>query len=278
MDPIIRKIEELILTRSEAQAADYIIDHLDTIGLCTSREVASAVGVSDTSVIRLIRKLGFDSYTQFRNAMNSRISSQYQREPSEKRQGEADSGRGMVDALSGMIFENLRRTFQRLDDATIHQIVDVLLQSRHKYIAGFHTTSGCAQYMATRLVKLLPHVIPVVNADSSSVEAILDIGPEDCLVVYSFLRYSRINAPLMKLAKQNGARVILVTDRVSSPLARKADIVLLTPIASADQSYSYAAPLAVSEIILMKLIARSGTDGEARMHRVESLLEHPDLS
>lgn len=280
MDPIIRKIEELILTPSEARAADYIIDHLDTIGLCTSRELASAVGVSDTSVIRLIHKLGFDSYTQFRGAMNSRIADQYQRNlsaPTETLPQNAGSERDMIDALSSHILDNLRKAFRRLDDATVQQTVDVLLQSRHKYIAGFHTTSGCAQYMATRLVKLLPHVIPVVNADASSVETILDIGQEDCLMVYSFLRYSRINVPLMKLAKQNGARVILVTDKASSPLARKADIVLLTPIASGDQSYSFTAPLGVSEVILMNLIARSGTDGEARMRRLESLLEHTEL-
>lgn len=282
MDPLIHKIEELLLTRSEARVTDYIIDHLDTIGLYTSRELAAAIGVSDTSVIRLVHKLGFDTFTQFRVEMNARITQQYSPQaPSplgpEGQRTQIDPARRQVDALSGNILENLRKTFFRLDDATVRQIVDILLQSRHKYIAGFHTTASCAQYMATRLIKLLPHVIPVVNADTSSVEAILDIGPEDCLMVYSFLRHARIIAPLMKLAKQNGAKVILVTDRASSPLVRKADIVLLTPIDSNNQAYSYVAPLSVSEMVLMTLIAESGSDGEARMHRLENLLESTDV-
>lgn len=279
MDPLIHKIEELLLTRSEARVADYIIDHLDTIGLYTSRELAATVGVSDTSVIRLIHKLGFNTYTQFRGEMNARITGQYAPQSRPGPEGQQDNpGRRQVDTLSGSILENLRKTFYRLDDATVRQIVDILLQSSHKYIAGFHTTASCAQYMATRLVKLLPHVIPVVNADASSVETVLDIGPEDCLMVYSFLRYSRFNAPLMNLAKQNGAKVILVTDRASSPLVRKADIVLFTPIDTGNQSYSYAAPLSVSEILLMTLIAESGSDGEARMHRLENLLESAELN
>ena len=280
MDPLIHKIEELLLTRSEARVADYIIDHLDTIGLYTSRELATAIGVSDTSVIRLVHKLGFGTYTQFRGEMNARITRQYKPQSPLGPEGQptgTNPERSQVDALSGSILDNLRKTFSRLDDATVRQIVDILLQSRHKYIAGFHTTAGCAQYMATRLVKLLPHVIPVINADASSVETILDIGPEDCLMVYSFLRHSRINAPLMKLAKQNGAKVILVTDRASSPLTRKADIVMLTPIDSNNQTYSYVAPLSVSEVVLMTLIAESGSDGEARMHRLENLLESTEL-
>ena len=82
----------------------------------------------------------------------------------------------------------------------------------------------------------------------------------------------------MNLAKQNGAKVILVTDRASSPPVRKADIVLFTPIDTGNQSYSYVAPLSVSEILLMTLIAESGSDGEARMHRLENLLESAELN
>lgn len=278
MDPLIQKIEELLLTPSESRVADFIIDHLDTVGLYTSRALADSVGVSDTSVIRLVHKLGFETYTQFRGEMNARITRQYKSPLTPEGQAMEDyPQRTQTATLHGSILESLQKTFARVDDAVVRQIVDILLQSKHKYIAGFHTTASCAQYMATRLVKLLPHVIPVVNADASSVETILDIGPEDCLLVYSFLRYAKINAALMKLAKQNGAKIILITDRLVSPLARKADIVLLTPIDSSSQVYSYVAPLSVSEMVLMTLIAESGSDGEARMHRLEHLLESAEL-
>ena len=112
MDPLIHKIEELLLTRSEARVADYIIDHLDTIGLYTSRELAATVGVSDTSVIRLIHKLGFNTYTQFRGEMNARITGQYAPQSRPGPEGQQDNpGRRQVDTLSGSILENLRKTF-----------------------------------------------------------------------------------------------------------------------------------------------------------------------
>ena len=59
MDPLIHKIEELLLTRSEARVADYIIDHLDAIGLYTSRELAAAVGVRvEVTDSVYVRKMG----------------------------------------------------------------------------------------------------------------------------------------------------------------------------------------------------------------------------
>lgn len=282
MDPIVKKIEDLFLTKSEARIADYIIDNLDTIGLMTSRDLAKTVNVSDTSVIRFVHKLGFSTYALFRSEMNARIARHYSKPYAALTDADEDAPPqshtdGNVQAVSGTILDSLQRTFSRLDDKTIQQIVNILLGSEHKYIAGFHTTAGCAQYMATRLIKLLPHVIPVVNADASSVEAVLDIGPEDCLMVYSFMHYSKVNAPLMNLARQKGAKVILITDKATSPLARKADIVLLTPIDTNDLAYSYVAPLSVSEVVLMTLIAESGSDGEARMRWLEGLLEHAEL-
>lgn len=281
MDPIVKRIEELFLTRSEARIADFIIDNLDTIGLMTSRELAKAVNVSDTSVIRFVHKLGFPTYARFRAEMNSRICRHFSAAGLDGTEAEEDTpqpvSQTQAHVVSGTIMDNLQRTFHRLEDGTIRQIVDILLRSEHKYIAGFHTTACCAEYMATRLVKLLPHVIPVVNADASSVEAMLDISPADCLMVYSFLHYSKINAPLMNLARQKGAKIILVTDKATSPLVRKADIVLLTPIDTGEGAYSYVAPLSVSEIILMMLIAQSGSDGEARMRWLEDLLEHAEL-
>lgn len=275
MESVVKRIEDMFLTKSETVIADFIIENLDTVGLLTSHKLAQAVDVSDTSVIRFVHKLGYPTYAQFRNDMNGRISATMRRGAIQPESEQSD--REMVGAMSSEILSSLTNAFTHLDDACVQKVVDVLMKSRHKYIAGFHTTAGCAQYMATRLVKLVPHVIPVTNADASSVETILDIGPEDCLIVYTFLKHSKINAPLMTLARQNGAKIILITDRPSTPLTHKADVTLLTRIRGSGSIYSFAAPLVVSEILLMTMLERSGSDGESRMHRLESILDNTDL-
>lgn len=64
------------LTRTDAEIAEYILAHFNTIGFQTSTTLAEAVGVSDTSVIRFIRKLGFKGYSEFRAEMNKRAARQ----------------------------------------------------------------------------------------------------------------------------------------------------------------------------------------------------------
>ena len=43
---------------------------------------------------------------------------------------------------------------------------------------------------------------------------------EDCLVMFSFPRYSEINYSILELAKKRGSKIILITDRVPSLLIK----------------------------------------------------------
>ncbi len=284
MDKILEKIQDMDLSRVDVRIADYISEHLDTIGLQTSSSLAAMIGVSDTSLIRFVRKLGYRSYLDFRSEMNVRITKQYQ-EAQESRLTQAEEPSALIDCsennlvrqVSSDILDNLKKAISWLDNQTVQEVVDLLINSEHKCVAGFHTTASCAKYMAARLGQLLPHVISLTNADASSVETILDINEKDCLMVYSFLRHAKINAPLMDIARSNGAKIILVTDRISSPLAKKADAVLLAPVDGSNIAYSLATPMCISEVLLMMIINQSGKDSEHRLHRLEELMKDTKL-
>ena len=77
MEDLIAKIQGMTLSKTESQIADYILEHLDVIGLRTSTALAEDIGVSDTSIIRFIRRLGFRGYSDFRSSMTERLADRY---------------------------------------------------------------------------------------------------------------------------------------------------------------------------------------------------------
>lgn len=220
MEDLVRKIQSMTLTRTDAEIAEYILAHLSTIGFQTSTTMAEEIGVSDTSVIRFIRKLGFKGYADFRSEMNARTARQIDRAQPDLTPGEKylrtleHLGSGsLISDVSQYTLNNLQKSYAQLDQGTVEQIVDILLRSDRKYIAGFRGTACCAQYMASKLLFLTPHVVPILHADATAVENLLDITERDCLFLYSFPRYSEIARPLMEIARESGAKVILMTDR-----------------------------------------------------------------
>lgn len=284
MEDLVRKIQSMTLTRTDAEIAEYILAHLSTIGFQTSTTMAEEIGVSDTSVIRFIRKLGFKGYADFRSEMNARTARQIDRAqpdltPGEKylRTLEHLGSSSLISDVSQYTLNNLQKSYAQLDQGTVEQIVDILLSSDRKYIAGFRGTACCAQYMASKLLFLTPHVVPILHADATAVENLLDITERDCLFLYSFPRYSEIARPLTEIARESGAKVILMTDRRTSPLANKADVVVTAQVDGLGFTNSYVAPLSLSEVILLSVSGRRDVTDSKRFNRIDSVMDREKL-
>lgn len=284
MEDLVRKIQSMTLTRTDAEIVEYILAHLSTIGFQTSTTMAEEIGVSDTSVIRFIRKLGFKGYADFRSEMNARTARQIDRAqpdltPGEKylRTLEHLGSSSLISDVSQYTLNNLQKSYAQLDQGTVEQIVDILLSSDRKYIAGFRGTACCAQYMASKLLFLTPHVVPILHADATAVENLLDITERDCLFLYSFPRYSEIARPLMEIARESGAKVILMTDRRTSPLANKADVVVTAQVDGLGFTNSYVAPLSLSEVILLSVSGRRDVTDSKRFNRIDSVMDREKL-
>ena len=73
MDNLISKIQSMNLTKTEKVIADYILDNINNIGLSTVTDISLKLGVSDTSIIRFIRLLGFAGFADFKNTLSDTI-------------------------------------------------------------------------------------------------------------------------------------------------------------------------------------------------------------
>lgn len=279
MEELIQKIQKLSLTRTDRGIAEYILEHLDTIGLQTSTTLAQEIGVSDSSVIRFIRKLGFKGYSEFRSEMNDRMARQYTMtqedlspgEKYEKTRGTLKQG-SLVYDVGNYTLDNLQKSFSRLDNDKVNQIADIILSSNRKYISGFRGAACCAQYMSSKLIFLISNVVPLLHADATSVEQMIDISAQDCLIVYSFPRYSELQHVLMDLAKSRGAKIILFTDRITSPLAGKADVVVTANVNGLGFTNSYVAPLALTEVVLLAVSSRGEEIYGKRMNWIDQIM------
>ena len=285
MDDIIEKIRNMKLTKKDEVIAEYISDHLATIGMQTSLTLAEEIGVSDTSIIRFTRKLGFKSYADFRSEMNSRMAEQYEQNYQENlmtgekfsRTKERLKHDSLIADVSSYVLDNLEKSLSHLNENLVDQVTEILLKSNRKYIVGFRGSASCASYMSSRMVLLLPQVTLVSHADSAAIEQLADIGSDDCILIYSLPRYSKIHGTLMQIAKKRGAKIILVTDRQTSSLAAKADVVLVAKVEGMGFVNSYIAPMCISEIILLSVSSRCGDAGVDRVRYLDDLMEQENL-
>lgn len=135
------------LTRTEKLIADYIVDNINTIGLITVTDMSLKIGVSDTSIIRFIRNLGYGGFADFKRSMNKRIIKQYNvgLSPIQKfnnTRSKISNASIIKDAFSCAV-DNLNNAILNLDIQLIDSIADCILSCKNKYVVGFRETSCC---------------------------------------------------------------------------------------------------------------------------------------
>ena len=95
--------------------------------------------------------------------------------------------------------------------------------------------------------------------------------------MYSFPMYSEVNSSLLEIAQERNAKSILITDRVTAPLASKASVVLPASIDGLGITNSYIAPMCLSEIILFTVSGEVDIGNSERAEQIDYYLERHKL-
>ena len=275
------RIKAKEFTKTEKIIADYILDNINTVGFSPLKDVAIACGVSDTSVIRFLRELGYEGYTDFKKSLNDKLIEQYNANLSPMQKFNQSKSQITTESIANEVFynsiNNLNNAYLKLDDGLLQNIADCLIASKHKYIAAFRGTSCCADYFWRKAIYFLPGLVLCDKAESETIEKLVDISKDDCLMLFSFPRYSEISFTILELAKKRGAKIIVFTDRITSPLAPYADYLVTVSINGVSFTNSYVVPLCYAEALAVIISKKLENSTEERLNLVEEHIYNSNL-
>lgn len=252
------------LTKTDKIIADYFFENENKLYFMTSRDIAGDLGISDTSVIRFVKRLGFKNFTEFKEKLKEKISDKILT-PSEKLSlnqsilNSANIQQNFVEHTEKIILE----AFEKNSFETLATAVTFLLNSRKKFIVGFKSTSGLASFFGLRVGFLLENVITHPRNNSELIKNILDINSEDCLVVIAHPKYSKTYNLILQIAKDRGAKTIVLTDKQNSPVVEYGDVVLLNNV----HGISYFNSLISTQVLLEYLLTLLSTHIDERMQK-----------
>ena len=95
---------------------------------------------------------------------------------------------------------------------SFEKAADVILSSKRKYIAATRGNSCLCDYFSLYLKQMVPHVIMTNTASLTPIDHMCSISREDCLILFSFPRYSSIDKVTAEMAQEAGANIIIITD------------------------------------------------------------------
>lgn len=188
-------------------------------------EVAAAAGVSEATVMRLCRLLGFRGFQDFKIALARELVTPLQRLHEEVSEG--DDAATIVQKVFQANIAALQDTLAVLDVGAMAQAAQWLQAARLILLIGVGTSGPIVADAGNKFFRLGLMVRAVTDAHLMMMAAAL-LTSADVLLAVSHSGSTRDTAETAKTAKNAGAKVICITNNSLSPLTKTADLVLVT--------------------------------------------------
>lgn len=260
------------LTRAERQLASHILANYPVAALGSITALAAAAGVSSPTAVRLVQKLGYKGYPDFQRSLRAQVEAMLV-SPLVKQARTATAPEGHVLArFMGAVMDNLQATLAQIDPAEFDAAAALLADpSRRIFAMGGRITHAIADYFVTLMKVIRPEVQMMSDMSNAWPPALLDMKPGDVLLVFDIRRYENAVVQVAEVAREQGAEVVLVTDRWVSPAAAHAAHVLPCHIEAPSAWDSNVTLMVMVEALLTAVQGLTWEVTEGRMKRLEDL-------
>lgn len=257
------------LTRAERQAATHILSHFPMSALGSITTLARAAEVSSPTIVRLVQKLGFRGYSDYQTALRAEVE-RLLVAPLSLPEGGREPQAHPLQSYAVQVVANVEATLGRIPALDFDGAAALLADPARKVaVMGGRLTHAHADYMATLLRVIRPEVTYLADHLTDWQQALLDLRAGDVAVIFDIRRYESNAVHFAELAAEQGAEVVLITDRWLSPAAAFARHSLPCHIEMPAAWDSTAAILVVVEALLAQVQGRVPDQVQARLNRLE---------
>lgn len=260
------------LSKSQKLIADFIINNYDRAAYMTASSLGAEVGVSESTVVRFAIEMGFDGYPglqqQIRETVRVRLTSVQRVNAANYRLDEDE----ILDDVLTADAEKIKSTLDNIDRDAFRTAVDYILSARNIYILGMRSSAVLAEFMNYYFGLLFDNVRLIRPAGGSEIfEHIMKVHEDDVFVSISFPRYTTTIVNATEYASRTGAKVIAITDSLSSPIVPHAAVTLTAKSEMASFVDSLVAPMSIINAMIAYIGKKKHAEVTETLGRLEKV-------
>lgn len=263
-----------LLTPLEARVVDTITGRSDLSLNTALRQVAEDSGVSDAMVVKIAKKLGFNGFRDFREALvvyrQTDVASLHSEISPD------DSSADIIRKVFQTSMQALQETMSILDVVAFDRAADLLHGARQRDFYGVGGSAQIARDVAHKFLRIGLRASVQDDPHMMLMSASL-LGPDDVAVAFSHSGTTSNVIEAARLARKQGARVIAVTNYATAPLSELADIALCSTAQGSpllgENAAARIAQLNIMDAIFVAVAQRDLDRSEAQLARTRQAVE-----
>jgi DNA-binding MurR/RpiR family transcriptional regulator len=262
------------LTKSEKRIANYLNQNQDEAAFLSAGEIADRLQLSEATMVRFARTLGFDNYPAMRVALQD--SFRHRLTHSSRLRSRLDDLRSDGDILERVVaseIDYLTEALQTLDRKAFNAAVELIRTHQRVFVFGLGPSLSLVDLLEIRLTRSARHVIPLNNSGREMIEPMLLMKETDLLIAIGFFNLTPSLQMVLDYANQNKTPVILLTDTLGPMVGDKADVVLAARRGPVSAFHSLTVPMTILNALLLSLSSLEQEEVMTNLDKLDQLRE-----
>ncbi len=246
------------LSKGHRKIADSIMESWENIAFISPKELGEKLGISEATVIRFAKELGYDNYSELRRYIRDLL--KYSLTPAEKMTTTVDKIKDdhSVQKILATEFDILKEGIQKISFEEFSRAVNLLEKARRIFIIGFGVSASLCHFLEFRFQRMQIDTHILTHGGKSFFEKLLLANEEDVIIGIGFFRCAREILIAFDYAKKHSIATIAVTHSSISDLAKLATVTLVANRGPVKEVNSLVVPMAVLNALVIALAQREG--------------------
>ncbi len=259
------------LSAKEKQIADFILEHPRESVNPSIEELAERIGISESTMVRFARKLGYSGYQRFRIALARETI------PPASQLFERDvaNATDSIDTVFTSAVSSLLETQKILDRTLIHTVATLFTKAKNVYLLGLGGSNIVAEDALHKLVRT--GITCQWAADFHLQLMMASQGTsEDIALLISHTGSGYDTLALAEELRASEVPLVVLTSNPRSPLARLADYILgvsTGPTPAVAESFSARiVDLAIIDVLYIEVMELLEEQGIEQLNRMRAAI------
>jgi DNA-binding MurR/RpiR family transcriptional regulator len=252
--------------------AAFLLDFPDEVAVLSMRKVAERANVQPAALVRLSQQLGYPGWNELREIFVGRVRTRPEALTAKARTlVKGGTGDSLTHSLAVAQRHNLDATVAQNGNRVV-EAAKLIRKAAHVHIAGFRSCYPVA-FSLLYGYRLFRSSVSLVSGEAGTLEMQLrSIKKGDVTIVTSFAPYSTEAVRVAHAAREQGSKLVAITDSAVSPIALHADEVLTFSLESPSFFPSLVGASAIAETLLANLLALEGRAAVQQLEEAEIAL------
>ena len=213
------------LKPAEKRVADYIIKNSGQVIHQSIIKLAENVGVSEATVVKFCQRIGYSGYQE----LKIMLAQESDHNEGEHIYGEIkaeDDLNTIINKIFQMYNQSLKETKKMLEKSNLAQCIAMILAAERIFLFGYYASGVVAQDLALKFKRIGYNAEALLeNHNQKTVGALL--SAQDLVIAISNSGRTQEMVDSLEIVQNSGAKIIVITANLGSPVAEYADQLLL---------------------------------------------------